>query len=90
MTALFVILKPMHFPATNICFSLYRVIILTVAYAYINSFHNADFRYNACWLPLLAKHSESQITKGPLVIPLDCEWIWHCHRLNPVGFWTKT
>ena len=53
-------------------------------------FNNADFRYNACWLPLLAKHSESQIFKGPLVVPVDCEWIWHCHRLNPVGFWTKT
>jgi len=44
------------------------------------------FRYNACWLPLLAKHSESQIFEGPLVVPLDCEWVWHCHRLNPVGF----
>jgi len=44
----------------------------------------AIYRYNACWLPLLAKHSESQITEGPLVVPLDCEWVWHCHRLNPV------
>ncbi|CAH1423364.1 unnamed protein product [Lactuca virosa] len=45
-----------------------------------------DHRYNACWLPLIAKHSESKITKGPLVVPLDCEWIWHCHRLNPVRY----
>jgi hypothetical protein len=44
------------------------------------------FRYNACWLPLLAKHLESPISEGPLVVPLDCEWIWHCHRLNPVGY----
>jgi hypothetical protein len=49
----------------------------------------ANFRYNACWLPLLAKHSESRISEGPLVVPLDCEWVWHCHRLNPVGFYTK-
>ncbi|XP_041022531.1 glycine-rich domain-containing protein 1-like isoform X2 [Juglans microcarpa x Juglans regia] len=46
----------------------------------------AIYRYNACWLPLLAKHSESQISEGPLVVPLDCEWVWHCHRLNPVQY----
>ncbi|KAM2005270.1 hypothetical protein FF1_000513 [Malus domestica] len=46
----------------------------------------AIYRYNACWLPMLAKHSESQISEGPLVVPLDCEWIWHCHRLNPVQY----
>ncbi|CAH1427476.1 unnamed protein product [Lactuca virosa] len=46
----------------------------------------AIYRYNACWLPLLAKHSESKITEGPLVVPLDCEWIWHCHRLNLVRY----
>ncbi|CAJ2647285.1 unnamed protein product [Trifolium pratense] len=46
----------------------------------------AIYRYNACWLPLLAKHSESRIFEGPLVVPLDCEWIWHCHRLNPVRY----
>ncbi|KAI3785199.1 hypothetical protein L1987_44313 [Smallanthus sonchifolius] len=46
----------------------------------------AIYRYNACWLPLLAKHSEPQITEGPLVVPLDCEWVWHCHRLNPVRY----
>ncbi|KAK4410110.1 Glycine-rich domain-containing protein 2 [Sesamum angolense] len=46
----------------------------------------AIYRYNAFWLPLLAKHSESQLLDGPLVVPLDCEWIWHCHRLNPVRY----
>ncbi|KAJ6340243.1 hypothetical protein OIU77_008075 [Salix suchowensis] len=46
----------------------------------------AIFRYNACWLPLLAKHAESPISEGPLVVPLDCEWIWHCHRLNPLRY----
>ena len=49
---------------------------------------NPHFRYYSCWLPLLAKHSECPFFEGPLVVPLDCEWIWHCHRLNPVGFWT--
>ncbi|PKI62520.1 hypothetical protein CRG98_017144 [Punica granatum] len=43
-------------------------------------------RYKYCWLPLLAKHALSPITTEPLVVPLDCEWIWHCHRLNPVQY----
>ncbi|XP_022751143.1 glycine-rich domain-containing protein 1-like [Durio zibethinus] len=46
----------------------------------------AIYRYNACWLPLLAKFYEEEISEGPLVVPLDCEWIWHCHRLNPVRY----
>ncbi|TXG60033.1 hypothetical protein EZV62_014606 [Acer yangbiense] len=46
----------------------------------------AIYRYNACWLPLLAKYSESQISEGFLVVPLDCEWVWHCHRLNPLQY----
>lgn len=45
-----------------------------------------DFRYKNCWMPLLAKYADSVVTEGPLVVPLDCEWIWHCHRLNPVWF----
>ncbi|XVE86905.1 hypothetical protein DITRI_Ditri18aG0073200 [Diplodiscus trichospermus] len=46
----------------------------------------AIYRYNACWLPLLAKCYKEEILEGPLVVPLDCEWIWHCHRLNPVRY----
>ncbi|KAL6512958.1 hypothetical protein OROHE_019748 [Orobanche hederae] len=46
----------------------------------------AIYRYNVFWLPLLANHSESRLLEGPLVVPLDCEWIWHCHRLNPVRY----
>ncbi|KAH9615627.1 hypothetical protein KSS87_011780 [Heliosperma pusillum] len=46
----------------------------------------AIYRYNAFWIPLLAKHLENPIIEGPLVIPLDCEWIWHCHRLNPIRY----
>ncbi|GAV72026.1 LOW QUALITY PROTEIN: DUF1399 domain-containing protein, partial [Cephalotus follicularis] len=45
----------------------------------------AIYRYKYCWLPLLAKHGDSQVS-GPLVVPLDCEWVWHCHRLNPVRY----
>ncbi|GAB4839462.1 hypothetical protein Ancab_028984 [Ancistrocladus abbreviatus] len=48
--------------------------------------HRAIQRYKYCWLPLLAKYAEFTISEGPLVVPLDCEWIWHCHRLNPVQY----
>ncbi|XP_062183509.1 glycine-rich domain-containing protein 1-like isoform X2 [Phragmites australis] len=46
----------------------------------------AIHRYKACWLPLLAKHTRDAVVDGPLVVPLDCEWIWHCHRLNPAQY----
>ncbi|CAH9105479.1 unnamed protein product, partial [Cuscuta europaea] len=46
----------------------------------------AIYRYYKCWLPLVAKHSTSPFFEGPLVVPLDCEWVWHCHRLNPVQY----
>ncbi|KAL9245918.1 hypothetical protein vseg_019514 [Gypsophila vaccaria] len=46
----------------------------------------AIFRYNAYWLPLLAEHSNNPVSEHPLVVPLDCEWIWHCHRLNPIRY----
>ncbi|KAL2939085.1 Glycine-rich domain-containing protein 2 [Bienertia sinuspersici] len=46
----------------------------------------AIYRYKAYWLPLLTKHLENPISQDPLVVPLDCEWIWHCHRLNPVRY----
>jgi hypothetical protein len=47
-------------------------------------------RYKACWLPLLAKHTQAAVVEGPLAVPLDCEWIWHCHRLNPVHIFITT
>ncbi|KAM1014348.1 hypothetical protein TB2_044174 [Malus domestica] len=50
--------------------------------------YKAIYRYKYCWLPLLAKYAESEVSEGPLVVPLDCEWIWHCHRLNPVRYVT--
>lgn len=46
----------------------------------------AIYRYEQCWLPLLAEHTESGNANFRLVVPLDCEWIWHCHRLNPVQY----
>ncbi|KAG0620699.1 hypothetical protein M758_4G236500 [Ceratodon purpureus] len=40
-------------------------------------------RYEVCWLPLLASQEKGATA---LVPPLDCAWVWHCHRLNPVRY----
>lgn len=39
-------------------------------------------RYENCWLPLLARAK----VETTLVPPFDCEWVWHCHRLNPLQY----
>lgn len=39
-------------------------------------------RYEYCWLPLLAGCK----AETELVPPFDCEWVWHCHRLNPLQY----
>ena len=39
---------------------------------------NAIYRYEQYWLPLVAEYEEEF-----LPAPLDIEWVWHCHILNP-------
>ncbi|XP_057306300.1 uncharacterized protein LOC130644636 [Hydractinia symbiolongicarpus] len=41
---------------------------------------NAIYRYENYWLPLITTQS------GSLPAPLDIEWVWHCHILNPVAY----
>ncbi|XP_057306301.1 uncharacterized protein LOC130644637 [Hydractinia symbiolongicarpus] len=41
---------------------------------------NAVYRYENYWLPLVAEKCEF------LPAPLDIEWVWHCHILNPVAY----
>ncbi|PTQ33801.1 hypothetical protein MARPO_0085s0024 [Marchantia polymorpha] len=41
-------------------------------------------RYLHCWLPLAQTHMNGG--SKCLEPPLDCAWIWHCHRLNPVQY----
>ncbi|KAJ7570363.1 hypothetical protein O6H91_01G117200 [Diphasiastrum complanatum] len=43
-------------------------------------------RYKNCWLPLAAAYGGYAETGVTLVPPLDCAWVWHCHRLNPVQY----
>ena len=42
---------------------------------------NAIYRYEQYWLPLVAEY-EGQF----LPAPLDIEWVWHCHILNPFQY----
>ncbi|CAM6093335.1 unnamed protein product [Calypogeia fissa] len=39
-------------------------------------------RYLSCWLPLPNKYTPSHLLQPPL----DCAWVWHCHKLNPVQY----
>lgn len=41
-------------------------------------------RYERFWLPLLAREGDENLL--PLIPPLDCAWIWHVHRLNPIRY----
>eukprot|EP00271_Cylindrocystis_brebissonii_P020139 TRINITY_DN653_c0_g1_i1.p1 TRINITY_DN653_c0_g1~~TRINITY_DN653_c0_g1_i1.p1 ORF type:complete len:1019 (-),score=176.43 TRINITY_DN653_c0_g1_i1:385-3441(-) len=47
----------------------------------------AIFRYEECWLPLVAavQDGSCQVPGGHSPMPpLDVNWVWHCHRLNPL------
>ncbi|OAE34691.1 hypothetical protein AXG93_4735s1070 [Marchantia polymorpha subsp. ruderalis] len=53
----------------------------------------AVFRYWNYWLPLASKFqacgfpsNDHQTSIDCLLAPLDCAWIWHCHKLNPVRY----
>lgn len=39
---------------------------------------NPIYRYEQYWLPLVSQNQEK-----PLPAPLDIEWVWHSHILNP-------
>ncbi|CAK9206020.1 unnamed protein product [Sphagnum troendelagicum] len=43
-------------------------------------------RYENFWLPLLDSEGKVAEEGLPLIPPLDCDWVWHCHRLNPVQY----
>eukprot|EP00252_Welwitschia_mirabilis_P021336 TRINITY_DN5457_c0_g1_i1.p1 TRINITY_DN5457_c0_g1~~TRINITY_DN5457_c0_g1_i1.p1 ORF type:complete len:853 (+),score=109.80 TRINITY_DN5457_c0_g1_i1:585-3143(+) len=40
-------------------------------------------RYKQFWMPLIAELGEQQ---EALLPPLDIQWVWHCHCLNPVAY----
>ncbi|EFJ32892.1 hypothetical protein SELMODRAFT_439262 [Selaginella moellendorffii] len=48
--------------------------------------NQAIHRYTSFWLPFAAAYDQNDGAKLPLVPPLDCAWVWHCHRLSPVRY----
>lgn len=44
--------------------------------------HEAIKRYKQVWMPLAAELGQSQT----LLPPLDVQWVWHCHCLNPDAY----
>ncbi|CAM6126838.1 unnamed protein product [Calypogeia fissa] len=48
-------------------------------------------RYYKCWMPIAAEQSNLKVKqteweKAALLPPFDVQWVWHCHRLNPVEY----
>ncbi|CAN4108843.1 unnamed protein product [Withania somnifera] len=42
-------------------------------------------RYDELWMPLVSDLSNG--SNPPMILPpLDIEWVWYCHTLNPVGY----
>ncbi|KAF5183193.1 Glycine-rich domain-containing protein [Thalictrum thalictroides] len=50
-----------------------------------SSLRQAIRRYDELWMPLL---SDLTVGKRPPILlpPLDVQWVWHCHTLNPVSY----
>lgn len=41
------------------------------------------YRYDQLWMPLIADLTTG--SKPPMILPpLDIEWVWFCHTINPV------
>ncbi|CAI9103462.1 OLC1v1001943C1 [Oldenlandia corymbosa var. corymbosa] len=46
-------------------------------------------RYDQLWMPLISDLTMGSSTSSPpprLLPPLDVEWVWFCHTLNPVSY----
>ncbi|KAH0728441.1 glycine-rich domain-containing protein 2 [Solanum tuberosum] len=42
-------------------------------------------RYDQLWMPLISDLSNG--SNPPMILPpLDIEWVWYCHTLNPVSY----
>ena len=56
-----------------------------------DSLKKASYRYESLWLPFYTYYSSDKLsTKMDLVPPLDIEFIWHCHMLNPTEYYNDT
>lgn len=42
------------------------------------------FRYEELWMPLISDLTVAGSSPPMILPPLDVEWVWFCHTLNPV------
>ncbi|XP_068660811.1 glycine-rich domain-containing protein 1 [Aristolochia californica] len=43
-------------------------------------------RYDEFWMPLISDISKGASKSSMLVPPIDVQWVWHCHCLNPASY----
>ncbi|KAG9459421.1 hypothetical protein H6P81_003929 [Aristolochia fimbriata] len=43
-------------------------------------------RYDEFWMPLISDFSKGDSKWSLLVPPIDVQWVWHCHCLNPASY----
>ncbi|XP_043711358.1 uncharacterized protein LOC122660208 [Telopea speciosissima] len=43
-------------------------------------------RYDELWMPFIADLTVGSTTPPMLLPPLDIQWVWHCHSLNPAKY----
>ncbi|KAG7023996.1 Glycine-rich domain-containing protein 1, partial [Cucurbita argyrosperma subsp. argyrosperma] len=43
-------------------------------------------RYEELWMPLISDLMVAGASPPMILPPLDVEWVWFCHTLNPVGY----
>ncbi|KAL5701073.1 hypothetical protein ACHQM5_026451 [Ranunculus cassubicifolius] len=43
-------------------------------------------RYDELWMPLIADLTIGKTQPVILLPPLDIQWVWHCHTLNPESY----
>lgn len=42
-------------------------------------------RYNELWMPLVSDLTAESAAVPVIHPPIDIEWVWFCHTLNPVS-----
>lgn len=42
-------------------------------------------RYEELWMPLISDLMVAGASPPMILPPLDVEWVWFCHTLNPVS-----
>lgn len=67
--------------ATQTEYDFLRLVDQNPALYSLQILRNGLYRYESYWLPLCKEHAKER-----LLAPLDIEWIWHCHILNPFAY----